>query len=136
MELKRAEFTRTTCQMPEPPPKSVDNPGVAPEEALDAVLPHFTLPGELFPEIRPHPTLDDVRRFVSSRIRILLDRRPELLLSILYRIDVSEPAVKTIFAGAPPAEIPDLLTELVIERELQKIQTRHRHSKRRKTSWD
>ena len=69
-------------------------------------------------------TLDEVRAFLIPRIASLLERNLDLLFSALYRIDVPEPAVKQAFATAGHDELPAVLVDLIIERQIQKIHTR------------
>lgn len=57
----------------------------------------------------------------------LLTNRPERLMAILYRIDVSEEAVNQIFSTYLPPDVPDALAELIIDRQLQKAETRQRY---------
>lgn len=72
-------------------------------------------------------TLDDVRRFLVSRITPLLDRNPAHLMSLLYRIDVAEDRVQEVLASAPPEAIPGALADLIIDRQLQKVRLRRRY---------
>jgi len=68
-----------------------------------------------------HPGLEDLRRWLSNEISVMIDRNFSEFLNILYRIDVSEEKVKKAFAGEDPTfEIADL----IIERELRKVETR------------
>jgi hypothetical protein len=69
-------------------------------------------------------SLEDVRRMLTERIITLLDRSPERLMSILYRIDVNEHQVNEIFSHALPPDVPELLANLIIERQLQKVESR------------
>lgn len=94
----------------------------------DALMPLAQALG-IAPESLPAPTLslDDVRRFVTARVAELLDRRPEQLMSILYRVDVAEPLVKHAFAQAAPEALPHVLADLLIERQLQKIHLRKQY---------
>ena len=69
-----------------------------------------------------------IRELLSGRIQYLLNHKRELLFSILYRIDVSEKVVKSVFSQAAPDAIPDRLADLVIDRQLQKLAFRRRHS--------
>ncbi len=52
------------------------------------------------------------------------------LLSILYRIDVHENNVKRVFDEYRPDEIPSMLAELMIQRQLQKARTRIAYRKK------
>lgn len=75
-------------------------------------------------------TIDDVRAFVAEHVARLLDENPGLLMSILYRIDVAEPKVRHVLESAPPGEIVERLTALIIERQLEKVRLRRRFSQR------
>ena len=86
-----------------------DSLGVAPEETLERA---DTL------------TLEDVRRFLILQIEALLNRNLSLLMHILYRVDVAERAVKEAFSTATPEELPGVLADLLIERQLAKLRTR------------
>ena len=70
------------------------------------------------------PTVEDVRRFLIPKITALLDRNPEMLMHILYRIDVAEHHVKRVFAESSPKDIPAHLADLLIERQLLKLKIR------------
>lgn len=72
-------------------------------------------------------TLDDVHDFVRAHVTRLLSENPGLLMSILYRIDVAEPDVQNTLKRGRHEEIPSLLTDLIIERQLQKVRTRRRY---------
>lgn len=74
-------------------------------------------------------TLDDVRRFVTGRIAALLDRRPEYLMHVLYRVDVAEADVKAVFESAPPDEIAARLADLLVERQMEKLRLRRRYAR-------
>lgn len=72
-------------------------------------------------------TLDDVKRMLTERIIHLLNRNPERLMAILYRIDVAEARVNEIFSTALPPDIPEQLADLIIERQLAKAESRARY---------
>jgi hypothetical protein len=76
------------------------------------------------------PTLQELTRLVSVEIDELLRHDMSRLMSILYRVDVSEQNVKKAFAGTPAADLPMVLAALIVERELQKIDSRKRFSGR------
>jgi len=78
--------------------------------------------------IAPEQRLQEVRAMLVQRIIGLLNSNPEKLMAILYRIDVSEAAVNEIFAKAFPPDVPDLLADSIIERQLAKAETRRKHS--------
>ena len=78
------------------------------------------------------PTLSwaAVRRFLIERIERLLDGNLALLMSLLYRVDVRERDVQRVLAESPPDRLPADLTDLIIERLLEKIRLRRRYRER------
>ena len=75
----------------------------------------------------PETRLEHVRRLLVERIVELLNRNPEKLMSILYRIDVSEQRVNEIMTKSFPTEVPLHLADLIIERQLAKARSRAEH---------
>jgi hypothetical protein len=51
----------------------------------------------------------------------------EKLLNILYRIDVNEPKVKAAFAQNNPKLIAPTIAQLILDRELQKAESRRKY---------
>jgi len=74
--------------------------------------------------------LEDVKAFLVPRIAEMLNRNPAHLMSILYRVDVAEPRVQQVLQQSPPERIPHALADLLIERQLQKVQMRREYAKR------
>lgn len=75
-------------------------------------------------DLTAEDVLSAIRKELIDRIIRLLNTNPEKLMSILYRIDVSEARVNEIFSTALPPDVPDLLAELIIERQMAKAKTR------------
>lgn len=70
------------------------------------------------------------RRLLIDRIIALLSRDPELLMHILYRIDVAEDRTQRIMRELPSTEIAPALADLIIERQTAKVETRAAYRKR------
>ena len=70
---------------------------------------------------------EKLKEALTSRLIFLLLNEMEKLLHILYRIDVNEKKVKEAFAQNNPKHIAPILAELIIERETQKVISRHKH---------
>lgn len=70
---------------------------------------------------------EELRERVSQIVSILLDEDFEKLLLILYRIDVSEVEVKKTLAIGNPGEIASNLADLILEREMKKVETRKKY---------
>lgn len=78
-------------------------------------------------EVLPEARLEHLRRLLVERIVELLNRNPEKLMSILYRIDVSELRVNEIMKKSFPTEVPLHLADLIIDRQLAKARSRAEH---------
>ena len=102
----------------------MSSPQALPPEARFSLLRAFSSNRE---KLEPLLTLEDVRAFLIDRINNLIKNNMGLLMSALYRIDVSEQAVNQIFATASPEQIASALADLIIERQIQKIRIRERY---------
>ena len=103
------------------------NDEIPPADLLTLLSGNLPTTPETLPEATASLTLDDVRRWVAGQIAHLLNRNPALLMSALYRIDVPERSVKQAFAQAPPESLPDVLADLAIQRQLEKLRYRRRY---------
>jgi hypothetical protein len=73
-------------------------------------------------------SLEELRRYVAENVSRLLDRNPSMLMSILYRVDVSERDVKHAFSETDPNQLPLVLADLLIERQIFKMKIRQAYS--------
>lgn len=71
---------------------------------------------DLFQKLLPH-------------IHFLLDRHSEQLMQLLYRVDIPEEALKKAALRYPEKSFPELVTELIILRELHKTLIFRHYSK-------
>ena len=71
-------------------------------------------------------THQDLKESLSKLIQYLIEHDFERLLSGLYRIDVSEKKVKEAMASG--SEVAGKITQLIIDRELQKVVTRKKYN--------
>ena len=69
----------------------------------------------------------EIRFRLTTLISNLLDSDIEGLLSLLYRIDVSEKKVKSILATANQGDMAKKIAVLIIERQIQKIVSRMKY---------
>jgi len=75
-------------------------------------------------------TIEQIQKVLTARIREMLDKNLEKLLHILYRIDVSQKKTDKIFNSPFKDEIAENLAAAVIERQLEKIETRKKYSRK------
>ncbi len=69
-------------------------------------------------------SLEEFRKYLTEKLKILLDEKFDTLVNILYRIDISEKKLSQLFSGNNRNSIPSVLADLIIERQLQKIKLR------------
>ncbi len=72
----------------------------------------------------PEKYFEQFRELLSAHIFDLLQHDYNRLLAILYRIDVDEKKVRNCLEGPEIFNISDALTDLIIERLIQKIKFR------------
>jgi hypothetical protein len=73
-------------------------------------------------------SLDALIATLSKAIAPLLQTQPERLFQILYRLDVNESIVKTIFKEKAGEELCSTLAQKMVERQIQRIQIRQKYS--------
>jgi len=86
-------------------------------------------------ELKEHITHEQFRDWLSAKIADLMQHDFHRLLAILYRIDVHENNVKRVFDEYTPHEIPSMIAELMIQRQLQKARTRIAYRKKNGGEW-
>jgi hypothetical protein len=69
-------------------------------------------------------SLDELQIQLSAYVNQLIQTDFQKLISLLYRIDVSEPKIKQLLQQNPEEEAGKIIAALIIERQLQKIKSR------------
>ncbi len=75
-------------------------------------------------ELPDYISLEELKRKLAIHINHLIQSDFEKLLSLLYRIDVSEAKLKYLLQKNKEEIAADTIAELIIERQLQKIESR------------
>jgi hypothetical protein len=75
------------------------------------------------------------RDLLRLRIEELAERDMEKLMWILYRIDVSEKKLNQTLKETPPENFSSVIADLIIERQIQKINTRRQFGEK-ETEWN
>jgi hypothetical protein len=71
--------------------------------------------------------LEEFRKYLTEKMRELLDKNYSLLINTLYRIDISEKKLAELFSSRNKVSIPEKLADLIIERQIEKINFRKRY---------
>ncbi len=69
-------------------------------------------------------SLEEFRKYLTEKLKYLLDEKFDTLVNILYRIDISERKLSQLFSGNNRDSIPASLAEMIIERQLEKLRLR------------
>ena len=70
------------------------------------------------------------RNLLIRRIEELAEKDMEKLLWTLYRIDVSEKKLNEVLKATGPADFSSVIADLIIERQLQKVESRKKFGNR------
>lgn len=68
--------------------------------------------------------LDELREKLEKIVAYLLDNDFERLLNAMYRLDINEDKFKIALSGIGTKAISEEITDLIITREIQKLETR------------
>ena len=74
-------------------------------------------------------SFDELQKILSEHVNMLIQKDFQKLLSILYRIDVSEEKLKQMLSLSDE-DAGKIIAELIIERQIQKIKSRQQFSQR------
>ena len=79
---------------------------------------------ELTLELPEQISMEEIQEKLSAHINRLIQSNFEQLVNLLYRIDVSEAKIKSLLEYQAGYNAGDIIANLVIERQLQKIKSR------------
>lgn len=71
--------------------------------------------------------LEEFRKYLTEKMKDMLDKDYNLLINTLYRIDISEKKLAELFSSKNKEFIPQKLADLIIERQIEKINFRKRY---------
>lgn len=69
-------------------------------------------------------TYKQLHKTIADKMNRLLAENFSLVISILYRLDISEKKLKMQLSKSENAPAGDIIATMIIERQLQKIETR------------
>lgn len=71
--------------------------------------------------------LEEFRKYLTEKMKDMLENNYNLLVNTLYRIDISEKKLSKLFSSENKESIPEKLADLIIERQIEKIDFRKRY---------
>ncbi len=90
----------------------------------NAVVPLLVDPNQ----VEPFNHLNELRQWLIENIEWLIDNDFERMLSILYRIDVSEAKVRLLIEQNEGENAAAIIADLILERQAQKIESRKKYT--------
>jgi len=69
-------------------------------------------------------SMEKLKEKISQHINYLIETNFKKLVTIVYRVDVSEAKLKVLLQENSGADAGGIIAELIIERQLQKIKSR------------
>lgn len=90
-----------------------------PQELLEAAA------REMGIEVKDRPAVSE--QLLTDRINEMLQNDFSRLVALLYRIDVNEDRLRELLKVQPGRDAAVIITRLILERQLQKINSRQRY---------
>lgn len=84
--------------------------------------------------VSPQLSLEEIRNAVTNHVNYLINTDFEKLVSLLYRIDVSEPRMRALLQHKQGEDSAGHIADLIIERQLQKIESKIKFSNKKDIS--
>ncbi len=78
-------------------------------------------------------SLNEIREKLLVLINELINKDFHALIQLLYRIDVNEKKIRLYLNEKPNEDAASVLADLIIERQLQKIESRKKFSRRNRS---
>lgn len=85
---------------------------------------------ELATDLTDNLSYNEIHAQLSGRMNQLIRYDFEKLVSLLYRIDVSEQKLKSLLQQFPGEDAGNIIATLILERQEQKLKTRKQFSQR------
>ncbi len=81
-------------------------------------------------QLNESATEEQLLHALAGRVNHLIQYNFSILLSLLYRIDISEQKLRQLLHGNPKADAGIFIAHLILERQKQKVKTREQFSRR------
>jgi hypothetical protein len=81
-------------------------------------------------ELAEKNSFEEIKEKLASYINHLINYDFQQLLMVLYRVDVNERKLRALLKENQNEHAGNIIADLIIERQLQKIKTRKEYSKK------
>ena len=75
-------------------------------------------------EAAPGISIEDLQQLVADHVNNLIQHNFQKLITVLYRVDVSEVKLKQLLQENPGLDAGKIIGGLIIERQIQKIKAK------------
>jgi hypothetical protein len=75
-------------------------------------------------------TAGELQQKLAQHVNDIINTDFDKLLQLLYRMDIDETKLRTVLLGQPDRNAGEMIAELMIERQLQKVKSRQQSSRR------
>ena len=79
---------------------------------------------------------NQVLEMIRVRVNELLEKDPELLMSYLYRLDILEVNLKKVLAKDSPIPIVEGFSQLIFQRQLDRVATKRKYKQDPIEGWE
>jgi hypothetical protein len=84
----------------------------------------FEITGSTLPVVDDYEkNLIEIRKHLIERIIVQMEKNFERFLNTLYRMDIDEEKLNSIIAKGDVADLPEIIADMIIERQLQRVKT-------------
>lgn len=84
---------------------------------------NFAMPGNVL-------EMQDAENFLADKMNELIKNNFNYVVQLLYRIDISEVKLKQLLKSNPTEDAGKIISQLIIERQQQKMVSRNTYSKK------
>lgn len=81
-------------------------------------------------------TEQELLDYLSDAIAYMIEHKLDFLLSLLYRLDVSERKINEALLPVNTEDAPIALAKLVLERQKQRVATKRAYREKNPTDWN
>lgn len=81
-------------------------------------------------------TEQELLNYLSDAIAYMIEHKLDFLLSLLYRLDVSERKINEALLPGNTEDAPNALAKLVLERQKQRVATKRAYREKNPTNWN
>jgi hypothetical protein len=96
----------------------------------------ISLKTEMQIELAEKISFEEVKQKLTEHVNYLINNDFQQLVRLLYKVDVNEKKLRNVLIENKDNDAGNMIAQLIIERQLQKIKTRREFSEKNNTDSD